>query len=106
MVVGVELLDSCDAPFVTGTAEGMMAGGEGVCKQKLSKACQLRSSDKSPGGRKRLSWVDVALPHALNGRSKLTIGLRLRFDGLSTYITARYGTQLKCREKMEVSQQL
>ena len=59
-VVAVELLDCCDAPFMTGTAEGMIAGGGGDCRQALRKARQLKSSDKSPGSKDAV-WVDTGL---------------------------------------------
>lgn len=33
LLVGVELLDSCETPLTTGIAEGMMAGGEEVASR-------------------------------------------------------------------------
>jgi len=39
----------------------------------------------------RVFWVDVVLPHTLNGRSKFTIGLQLR--GVGSWYLQSNGVQ-------------
>jgi len=79
-------------------------GRSGGCKEGLSKVRQFSSSDESSGSERGCPGVDVALPHALNGRSNFTIGPQLGSDEMVLTKEGSAGARLKCRENLEISQ--